>query len=106
MDPGRPDFLDARRGRFGKPRRMQWRRCKQRCGGGPGAQRNCRLAGGAPARPARGGPAAPGTVPPDGQDLIPGAATLTAQPSPPTDGSEPSSGAEKEVITAARNFVN
>ena len=50
--------------------------------------------------------AKPGTVTPDGQDLLPGVATLTAQPSPQASEGTPSQGVQKEVLAAARNFVN
>jgi plastocyanin len=51
-------------------------------------------------------PAKTGTVTPDGQELLPGVATLTAQPSPAKSEGSPSAGVRKEVMVAARNFVN
>lgn len=46
------------------------------------------------------------TVTPDGQDLIPGVATLTAQPSGQANEGTPSTAVQREVLAAARNFVN
>lgn len=48
----------------------------------------------------------PGTVTPDGAELLKGVATLTAQPSPGAPEGKASSRDSKELIAAARNFVN
>jgi len=49
---------------------------------------------------------APGTVTPDGQELLKGVSTLTAQPSPEAAEGSAGSALSREVTSAARNFVN